>query len=222
MSFMDFFKAPSSADNGQPPAPAPAPVPPAPPVPPLPPENPMDAYKAMFENANKSETLMAPEFKLPSETLDKVAGSMNFLQSTDQELMQKALAGDAQSLINVVNAAAQNAYKAAMNHATSLTDTYLQTRGEYESKKVASGVKDTLTAQAIRDIPNANHPVVQQQLAQVAAQFAKANPDSTPQEIAQAAHKYIADLASVLNPQAPQNQQKASDVSDWSAFFKGN
>ncbi len=186
------------------------------------PANPLDAYKEMFDNAAKNSDIQAPSFKLDSETLNKVSSNMDFTKGIPEELMQKALGGDAGALLKVLQSASQNSYKAALEHTTALTDTFINQRGEYESKKVNDNVRRELTTQSLSDTPNFDHPVVRAELTRVAQQFAAANPEASPKQIADQAKKYISDLQNALSPSSPtaSKQQSAKDT-DWDTYFKG-
>lgn len=233
MSLMDLFRnAPSSDSNNNSsqnqPAPNPGSLGDSPPSTDskgnmpgtdLNPVNPLDSYAKMFENAAKNSGIQAPVFKLDDKVVDEVSSKMDFTKAIPPETMQKAMSGDAQAFLSVIQATTQQAYKAAIQHSTSLTDTFMNQRAEYDQSRINSGVKEQLTTQAMSDAPNFDHPVIKQELNRVANQFAKANPDATPQEIAKASQKYISDLASALNPQAKPDPNLSSSGMDWSKYL---
>ena len=183
--------------------------------------NPLDTYKKVMEDAAKNSDAQAPSFKLDPKVLSDVSSKMDFTSGVNPELMQKALAGDAQSLLQVIQSTSQNAYRASLEHASSLTDTFLNQRSTFENQKINSGVRDQLTQQSLSSAPNYDHPVIKQELNRVAAQFAKANPDQSPAEIAKAAQKYIQDLSAALNPQtaAATAAKDSSTEMDWSKYL---
>jgi hypothetical protein len=174
------------------------------------PENPLDIYSKMFENAAKNSDIQAPQFKLDPKIVDDVSSKLDFTQAVPKELMEKALTGDVKALLGVIQATTQNAYKTALQHGTSLTDTYINQRSEFDQSKINSGVKRELTHQALSDAPNFSHPVIKQ---------AKANPDASPQEIARSAKAYITDLASALNPSSKTGSENGEAEMDWSKYL---
>lgn len=182
------------------------------------PANPLDVYGKMFDNAAKNSEIQAPSFKLDSKVVDEVASKMNFTQGLDPQVVQKAMQGDPEAFMATLQAATQNAYKAAIQHNTSLTDTFINQRSEYEQKRLQTGVHKELTNQALSTAPNFSHPVIKQELNRVAEQFSRANPDASPVEIAEAAKKYITDLSSALNPAAPTDKAQKEDM-DWSKYL---
>lgn len=184
------------------------------------PPNPLDVYKKMFDNAANPATSEPPSFALDPKVVNEVAGKMDFTAGLDQEMLTKALSGDASALLSVIKASSQNAYKTALEHTTALSDAHLKQRTEFDQKRIASGVRRQLTESELANVPNFDHPVVAAQLKSTAAAFARANPDATPQQIATAAKQYITDLASALNPSAPgsTDSTKAGEV-DWDKYF---
>lgn len=181
------------------------------------PENPLDIYSKMFENAAKNSDIQAPDFSLDPKVVNEVSSKLDFTKEVPPELMEKALGGDTKALLSVIQQTSQNAYKAALQHGTALTDTFVKQRSDYDQKTINSGVKRELTTHALSDAPNFNHPVVRQELNRVAAQFAKANPDASPQEIAKSAQQYITDLSSALNPAAPKKELEGE--MDWAKYL---
>lgn len=185
------------------------------------PVNPLDAYKKMFDNAAKNSDIQAPSFKIDPKILGEVSNTMDFTKGVAPELMEKALAGDAKSLLAVIQSVGRNSYSASLEHATALTETHLGQRTDFESKRLDQGVKQHLTSNALSTAPNYNHPVVKNELNRVATHLSRENPDASPQEIASAAQQYIADLSAALNPPKTKAQeQAASGEMDWSQYLK--
>ena len=157
-------------------------------------QNPLDVYSKMFDNANNNSDIQAPTFKIDPKVLSEVSGKMDFTKGINGEVLQKATSGDVNALLDIIKTVGQNSYRAAIEHNTALTDTFLTTRGDFEKKSLERGVKSQLTASELSNAPNYNHPVVKAELNRIANQFAAANPDASPQEVAKAAQKYISDL----------------------------
>lgn len=180
--------------------------------------DPLAVYAKMFDKAT-ANTEEAPSFQLDPNVLSEVSSKLNFTQDISPELMQQATNGDANALIQIINAASQNAYKAALSHTSTLTDKFIGARTDYSMKNVGSKVKQELTNSALSNTPNYNHPVVKAQLNMVAESLSAQHPDATPQEIAQMAGRYIQDLASAISPQQTQQQQEANAGTDWSKYL---
>jgi hypothetical protein len=188
-------------------------------------ENPLDAYKKMFDNATNNSEIQAPEFKLDPKVLNDVSRKMDFTRGIEQETLTKATSGDVNALMDIIRTVGQNSYKAAIEHSTNLTDTYINQRGDYESKKLERGVKSQLTSNELASAPNYSHPVVKAELNRIANQFAAANPDASPVEVAKAAQKYISDLQFALNPSSPTKNSDGSDKAeemDWTKYLSNS
>lgn len=184
--------------------------------------NPLDTYAEMFKNAAKAKPEEAPAFKLDEKVLTEVSSKMDFMKGIPPELVQKAQSGDAAAMMQMMQISNQNAYKAALEHSSALTDTYLNQRSTFEQSKINSGVREQLTHQALASTPNYNHPVIKAELNSKAAEFAKAYPDLPPQEIAKAAQKYINDLYAAMNPadpnKTPDGKEKEKEM-DWTKYL---
>lgn len=184
--------------------------------------NPLDVYATMFDNAANNSEIHAPKFALDPKVLTDVSKQMDFTKGINPEALQKATSGDVNSLLDIIKQVGQNSYRAAIEHGAALTDTFINTRSEYESKQLNKGVREHLTASALSDTPNYQHPVVKKELNRIASQFAAANPDASPQEVAQAAKKYIDDLQSALNPSTKKTGTSGADDGDemdWSKYL---
>lgn len=182
------------------------------------PPNPLDAYAKIFEPA-KDAPETPPTFSIDPKTLNDVSGSLDFTKSVNPELMQKAMTGDAQSMIQMMNMVGQQAYQAALSHSSSLTDRFVGARSEFDKKQIGSGVKKELTSQALSSIPNYSHPVVRNQLNMLAGQIAAANPEYAPEQVAQTAQKMLQDLASAISPQQQQEDSQQSKETDWVSYL---
>lgn len=184
-------------------------------------QNPLDVYNKMFDNANKGSDIHAPEFKIDPKVLSDVSSKMDFTRGVNPELLQKAQGGDVSALMEIMKTVGQNSYRAALEHNTALTDTYLTSRGDYDRKSLANGVKSQLTSNELSNAPNYSHPVVKAELNRIADSFARANPDASPQEVAKAAQKYIADLQQALSPADPDASDGKPKEMDWSKYLNG-
>ena len=182
-------------------------------------QNPLDVYKKMFEN-NTSSELEAPSFKLDPKVLGDVSSKMDFTRGIQQETLQKATSGDVSALMDIIKKVGQNSYRAAIEHNTALTDTFINQRGDFENKKLERGVKQQLTSSALSETANYNHPVIKAELNRVANQFSSSNPDASPQEIAKAAKKYIDDLYTAMNPSTKKDGDNSEEGEmDWSKYL---
>lgn len=180
--------------------------------------NPLDAYKNLQDNGDDADE-SAPSFSIDDEALSGVAGKLNFIKDINPELVQKATSGDANALVALINATAQQSYRAALKHVTTLTDTHLAQRETFNQKAIKSGVRENLIQQEISTIPNASHPVVQQEIARIARDFAKRSPEATPAQIKEQAIRYFNEVHNAMSGQSESAPKKASEVTDWESFL---
>lgn len=182
-------------------------------------ENPLDAYKKMFDNANSNTELTAPSFSIDPKVLGEVSSRMDFTRGVNPETLQKATSGDVNALMDIIKKVGQNVYRASLEHSTALTDSHLKTRGEFESKQLSAGVNKKLTETALSSAPNYSHPVVKAELNRIASQIAAANPDASPTEVAQSAQKYLNDLYNALNPSVGKKVEEQNEGMDWAKYL---
>lgn len=185
-------------------------------------QNPLDIYNKMFDNAANNSDIQAPTFKLDPKVLGDVSSKMDFTRGVNPEILSKATNGDVSALMDIIKTVGQNAYKASLEHSTSLTDTFLTHRGEFEGKQVAKGVRNQLTSNELSNAPNYSHPVIKAELNRVASQMSASNPDASPQEIAKAAQQYINDLSNALNPKTGAGSPTQDGEFDWSKYLSNS
>jgi hypothetical protein len=186
--------------------------------------NPLDAYSKLFDNpAGNGDT--APAFAIDPKIMDQVTSSQDFTQGIDPAVMQKALQGDGQSFIEIIQHVGRNSYRAAIEHGGMLTDKFVGAREKHGEGRISSKVRSELTTHALSNTPNFQHPVVKRQLVEIAQRFQAQNPDASPQDIAEMSKKYMSDLMSAISPQQQQAQNNSQQNQEergeeyWADFF---
>lgn len=215
-----------TAPNGAPPQAGTSTVPANPPAPngQMPgtqqvPANPLDSYAKLWDDSTRKPEA-APTFTLDSKVLGEVAAAQDFSKSVPAELMAKATSGDAAAMTQAMNIMAQQAYLHAMQHGSTLTDKFVNAHTAHSMKGVDGQVRSVLTQQALADTPNYSHPVVRQEFTRIANQFQSANPDHSPQQVAEAAKTYMQEIYNATNPTS---QAKSTEpvATDWEKFITG-
>lgn len=64
-------------------------------------------------------------FKIDPKVLSDVSSKMDFTREVNQETLAKATSGDTAALLDIIKTVGQNSYRAALEHNTALTDSYL-------------------------------------------------------------------------------------------------
>lgn len=191
------------------------------------PVDPLAAYGAMWQN-NPNQEEAPPSLQLDNKVLDQVTGSLDFTKAIKPEVMQRAMSGDSQAMIEMMNEVGRQAYRNALQHNSTLTDKFVSMREEHQfGKRVPSLVRDELTMGALTGSDGQKmSPVARQQLAEIARRYQRANPDASPSEVAAAAKKYVEDIYQAINPNASsqqqQNQQQQATEVDWDKYFDSN
>lgn len=196
--------------------------------------NPLDIYNKMFENNTSGDDDAPPSLALSREALDKVTSQLDFSSGIDQAALDQFAQGDFSALPSMLNKVAQQAYATAMQHNAALTDQFVNQRSEYDSKRIAPAVKNTLTQSHLdKDLGDlANQPAMKAQMSETAQRLAKAYPDASPDWIASQAKQYVIQSASQLLGISPEDlnnikankqaEAKKAQSVDWSTYFDKN
>lgn len=186
------------------------------------PGDPTEMFSKIWDNGQQQED-QSPQFRLDEKILSDVAGKLDFMQGIDQGLMQKALAGDVQSLIDLMTQSQRNQYKQTVQHMGLLTGNFVDQHSAHQSKRVPSMIRDEMVMGTLTDNGNAQYaPHVRKQLAATAKQFQAAHPDASPAQIAQMAKDYFRSVNEGLNGKSQEqqaNNQQKPQATDWDAYF---
>lgn len=191
----------------------------------------LDIFQSLLNNAANAKPEVAPEFKLDADVLNKAASQLNFTQGIAPELMQKAMAGDAEAFLQVINQSNQNTFKTAVS-------TIGQLSGEHTKQALGhqqSQLKKDFTMQmATSGIDLNTHPVVKEQVVTNAKLLAAQYPDADPKLIREQAIALTLETSKefmramgmqVIDPKNPDSvaqvkeQQQTAGETDWDKIF---
>lgn len=183
--------------------------------------NPLDAFNNLLDNTNK-QAPTAPVLSISDEAVSNVSKNIDFLKGMDKAVVSKALSGDAQSLMDLIQHTAQTAYQQSIQHNTAITNAHLGNRADFDNAGMATQVAQHLTMNELStSIPNYSNKVLQQALVSKAKELQVANPDKSPKEIAGMAKDYFTTIAGAINPAAPNKEEvAATSGTDWEAIFQ--
>ena len=183
------------------------------------PANPLDVYGKMFDNPTNNDDT-PPSFNIDPKIMDQVVGSQDFMRGINPDLLQKATSGDTQSLLEIIQHTSRNAYRSAIEHGGVLTDKFVGARESYGNKKLPDVLRGHLTEQQLAaNTPNYKHPVVKQQLSDIARRLQKTHPDAQPQEIAEMAKDYLQTFMKAITPAEQNPVANKPKETDWDQFF---
>lgn len=201
--------------------------------------NPLDAYAGLFNTAAKKPGQQgmedeAPHFQLAPEVITKAAGSIDFLSSIPKELQEKlSVEGgpDLQTMMEVINHAARQAYTNSLSHLSPLIDKFHDVREQHGQKHLGKHIRNQLTENTVESLPQANHPAIKEGLKLVSRSIASQHPDAPPQWVAEQAYNYFISIAQALAPEkfsgnagngraSGQGAETLEDF-DWDSYLDG-
>lgn len=203
---------------------------PAQPAQPVQQQSDLDIFQQLRDTAASAKPAAAPEFTLDPAALNEAASKLNFTQGISAELMQKAMNGDAEAFMQVLNQSNQNTFKTAVNTIGQLSGEHTKQALSHQQTQMQ---KDFTSRMATSGIDLNAHPVVKQQVIDSAKLLASQYPDADPTVIREQAIALTLESSKELmralgmqvidpkNPeQAQQQQQQASAVdTDWDKIF---
>jgi hypothetical protein len=164
--------------------------------------DPFAKFSKMFDNS-ATQADAPPAFSIDPKIMSDIAGQQDFMKGLNPELMQRATSGDMTAMMEIIHQTARNAYRTSIEHGGMLTDKFVGAREAHSAKGFGSRVKGELTQASLATTPNFKHPVVRQQLSEIASRLSVQHPDASPQEIADMSKEYITQLSEALNPKDP-------------------
>lgn len=188
-------------------------------------KNTLDIYSSMFDNKNSSGDT-PPTFAIDPKQMDNIVQGLDFTKGIDPAVMTRATQGDANALLEIIHGVGRNSYRAAIEHGGVLTDKFVGAREQYSGKSFSSKVrKELVTNQLASNTPNFQHPVVRQQLTEIAQRFQTQHPDATAKEIGDMSVQYLQDLMDAIRPPENKQQQNSQQNSEergeefWNDYF---
>lgn len=185
-----------------------------------------DVFKLAKENTDKAANpLEQPLFELDPAKFQERVGQMDFASGLQPELVQKALGGDVQAFVEVLNAVGRKSYAESVQLGTRLTEAGVNQR----VTQLQSVLPTTLRSEQVRTHLAGNeqsaallHPSIAPVLMQVQQQFEAAYPQASAADISKMVTNYFGTVAKQVAggaPQPSQEQQRTSAGQDFSNFF---
>lgn len=194
------------------------------------PSNPMDPFLKLLtpseEVRKQYQTQQATQNQgifgnLDQNAIQEQVKKTNFAASINPELASKALAGDAQSLMDMMNQVAQNAFQASIQMSQGMVEHGVKTGSERVSSGLDSRIRDYQLNSHNSQNPALQHPVGKSLLKTMSKQIAAANPGMTPEQISQESEKFFMEFANmILKPEQEKQQQESQKAAgpDWSQW----
>lgn len=147
--------------------------------------------------------------KYDSNKLREGVGKMSFTQGLDQAQVAKALGGDVQSFMDILEAVQRNtfmtSFQASETYNGQLLDNYDKTVDARIPREIGRQETQNLVRNSFKGLDN---PAVAPMLQDITAKFQQAYPDASPQQIAEAAKNYLLEAAKLITGQSESGENK--------------
>ena len=191
-------------------------------------DDPTSLFAGLFD---QSDTKQAPKFNLSREKIAEAAGKMNFMDGMPKELQDALSSPEGMTFENIsaaINHAGRAAYSKALEHGTSLTDHFVNTRITHEQGQLGEQIRTHMAKR--RSVPaGMDNPVVKEHMELIAERIASKFPDATEDEIAEMSQEYFTSMAKAVNPKAFEQQQDTrgsgepiSEIQDYDSYLQGS
>jgi hypothetical protein len=245
--FFDFFRSggtagtPQNAGPGQgQPAPAApnsgaAPATPGaqpPTTPEVTPTSQLDNYNTLWQTATTADgkpaplpvdPLTQPVFQLDPAKVAATANQMDFTAGIQPELITKALGGDAQALMDLLNTTARNVASAVTINSGNMVNQGLLANNQRVKETLPQHIRNTQLMDMTDDNPALSHPAVQPLVTALKQMAFQKNPNASPQDVHKQITNYLTGLSTAItesSPQAVQTRQVAAKKeTDWEVFL---
>lgn len=164
-----------------------------------------DPTKTGGQNADPFST---PLFSSDPTKIAEAAGQMDFLSTVPQEQMQKAMNGDFQAMMQIMQHVARQSLTTALQVSTTTVEHAGSRIGARFNEAFPTKFKQHNLEQQRPSNPVLEHPAAQDMLKSVRQRFAQQNPDLPPQQIQQMAEDYFLTFSRELMNGDPTTQQQ--------------
>lgn len=178
---------------------------------------PLDEFKDLWnppepEGGKRPDNSKFSRPKLDQNKLGEGFGKMSFTQGLDPNKIQKALGGDAESFMEILEHTARRAAMTSFQASESYNGRLLDTYDQSVNARIPKQISEFETRSAVRNtIKGMDHPAVSPWLDSLQSQFRERFPDASPQEIAQAAQRYLQEAAKVITGQSESDSNNESE-----------
>lgn len=191
------------------------------------PISPLDEFKTLWQPNKTADGKPIPETPNPlnqpllntdSGKLAEASRKMNFTTGVDPQLVQKALSGDAEAFMTVLNHSTQNAFMAAAQLSTNMVEGAAKTNNSRFDSSLDERFKKFLAAQERSTNPILSHEAVAPIVDVYKSQLLKKYPEKTAGEIHQMAEQMMTNFATELLKSNEKKQQAESGSSTKDPF----
>ena len=173
------------------------------------------------QHQQRQQQMSAPLFgDMTPEKMQEQISKTSFTQNINPEAVQKALGGDQQSFMDVLNQVAQNAFSSSLQMSKGMVEHGVNTGSERFSSTLDSRFRDLQLKNKNSENPALQHPIGQALLGTIKQQIASANPRMNADQVHAKAEEMFSEFGKMLNPsQTQQGQEEQSSQQNWLSFL---
>lgn len=150
---------------------------------------------------------------------------LNFAGDIDPAQIDKALGGDKEAFLSIINQTTQNAFAAAtLNTGKLINDSHATNNGRMKSA-LPTHIKQVQLSQTETTNPILQHPAAQPLVSALKSMTSQRDPSLSPNEITARVEALLVGLGTAIADGTPERQQQqkqaAAGEQDWSAFLDG-
>lgn len=189
------------------------------------PASPLDGFSALWQTDPKAaptaDPLAASLFASNAQGIQDAASKMDFLAKVPQDVMAKAMGGDAASIMQVMQFGIQQGLSTAAQLSTATVEHGMRRNNERLLGVLPDRVKQIQLDQSAPENPVLSHAAAQPFLTMVRSQVKMKNPSMSVAEINKEAERMLTGFASAVvgMPQEAQAAAGSDGSEDWDKFL---
>ena len=189
--------------------------------------SPLDPFKEVWQTPTNqqqpADPFSTPLFNTDPQKILQAASQQDFLRNIPPELKQKAMSGDSEAMMQIINISNQQALALGLQLQTATTEQ----AGQFLGQRFQQAFPQLYKKHAASNLPSKNgaldHPAVQPLVANMRERMIAMNPDKRPEEIQAMVEEYFGGIAEAFTGGSQNNQQQTqpqmpgggTDFSTW-------
>lgn len=192
----------------------------------------LDNYSGLWQTATTADgkpaplpvdPLTQPVFQLDPAKVTATAQQMDFTAGIQPELITKALGGDAQALMDLLNTTARNVASAVTINSGNMVNQGLLANNQRLTNSLPQHIRNTQLMDMPEDNPALAHPAVQPLVTALKQMAFQKNPNASPQDVHKQITDYLTGLSTAISESSPQaiqqRQTTAKKEQNWEVFL---
>lgn len=183
-------------------------------------ESPLAEFSKLFVDDPKATPETFQLLNADPAKISEVAGKINFTSSLNPELVKKALGGDINAFLQVINGVGQQSFATAMQASSALVDRQSSSALDHMKKTLPDQFKQlTLKSDLQAENPQFSNPAIQPILEMIQQRLARQYPEASVADLKVQAKKFFAGAVEIFAPGAKVPVSESVDQNDENAMF---